>query len=271
MSPGLLRKSLRELLPATLFFGALLFAVEVVLAYVIPVFHDQLPAGGMQLRLVQTVLRAVLGTEAAAQVGPELLVAIPWVHPVVLAIAWGQAIVCATRLPAGELDRGTIDILVSFPVSRWQIFSAEVLAWSASSGVVILCAALGHSLGHSLAPSAADIAPERLVAVIANLGCLHLGVGGLVAVIASWSDRRGKAMTAAFALAVVMFLVNYLAQLWEPARRVWPISFLKYYRPLETLRTGHWAWGDMGILCAAAVALWVAAGVRFARRDLCTV
>jgi putative exporter of polyketide antibiotics len=71
-------------------------------------------------------------------------------------------------------------------------------------------------------------------------------------------------------LVVGSFLVNYLAQLWEPARHLAFLSILDYYRPVNVLRNGTWPVHDILVLLGGAAVLWTAGGLVFARRDLTT-
>jgi hypothetical protein len=89
--------------------------------------------------------------------------------------------------------------------------------------------------------------------------------------VSALSDRRGRAITLVFAVVLASFLLNYLAQFWSVAEKVSFLSILTYYRPLVILRDGSCPVKDMAILLTIASLLWSAAGVVFARRDLCTV
>ncbi len=74
-----------------------------------------------------------------------------------------------------------------------------------------------------------------------------------------------------FGVLLASFLLNFLAQFWSPADRLSFLSLLNYYQPLAVLRAGGDAVADMAILLAFASATWVAGGIWFARRDICTV
>ena len=65
--------------------------------------------------------------------------------------------------------------------------------------------------------------------------------------------------------------LNFLAQFWEPAQSASFLSVLNYYTPLLILRDSGWPVGDMAVLVGCAVVFWVAGGIVFARRDICTV
>ena len=69
-----------------------------------------------------------------------------WVHPTVLTLVWAHEVVCCTRTPAGEIDRGTIDFLLGLPVSRVKIFAAELLGWLLSGVCILCCGYIGHWL-----------------------------------------------------------------------------------------------------------------------------
>ena len=271
MNRGLLLRALRESWPATLVIGLVLMGVEALLAFVLPKFSAQLTQEWLQIDLVRGIVQAMLGTEIAGRIGPPMFQAIAWVHPVALALLWAHATISCTRVPAGEVDRGTVDVLLSLPVSRWELFFSETAVWLFCAAVVLLAGLAGNLLGSLALP--ADQRPEvgRLLIVLSNLFCLYAAVGGFAWLVSSLSERRGRAMTTVFLVLLALFLLNYLAPFWQPLERVVFLSPLHYHRPVSILAGGAWPWRDMGILLGAGAAMWLAAGVVFARRDLCTV
>jgi len=104
--------------------------------------------------------------------------------------------------------------------------------------------------------------------ILINLYCLYLAVGGLAWLISSLSDRRGNAITVLFVILLALFLLNYLAQFWQPLSKFVFLSPLHFHRPINVLATGAWPVRDMAVLLAAGCALWISGGVVFARRDL---
>lgn len=271
MNRGLLQKAALEIWPATLMCGVLLFAVEAILAYVMPIFRAQISEAMMQIQFVRTFVGAMLGIDTSDQLGPAAFLAFPWVHPVVLALVWTHALVCCTRVPAGEIDRGTADVTLTLPVTRWGVLRAETLVWLLA-GVTILALALAGSqlVGHYVDPEGRPEIP-RLLVVLANLFCMYLAVGGLAWLVSAASDRRGPAMILVFVILLASFLLNFLAQFWTVAQRIAFLGILDYYRPLYIVRDGAVPWRDMGVLAGVGVGLWIAAGIVFSRRDVCTI
>ena len=201
---------------------------------------------------------------------PEMLPAIAWVHPVTLALIWGMALAFCTRVPAGEVDRGTIDVLLGLPVSRRQVWVTESLVWLTSGAVLVLLAAAGNRLGNAIA-NGPDTDPAWMLVLAANLMCLYVAVGGLTWFLSSLCDRRGRAIGIALAFVLATFLLNYLAPVWDWADQHSSWSLLHYYVPLRILRDGTWPLHDMAVLAAFGAVFWTAGGIIFNRRDLATV
>jgi ABC-2 type transport system permease protein len=271
MNRGLLLKAAHEMWPATLLCGVWLFGVEAALAYVLPTFEAQLADAMRQIGFVKTFVGVMLGVNMSGQMGPEAIQAYAWVHPVVLALVWTHALVCCTRTPAGEVDRGTADVIFTLPVTRWEILRSETAVWLAATLVVLGLTVLGNLVGASFTEEDEPMQWPRLLIVLANLLCMILAVGGLAWLVSAVCDRRGTAIAIAFGLLLTSFLLNFLAQFWSVAEHLSFLGLLNYFRPLFVFRDGTIPWHDMGILLAAAIGLWTAAGVVFSRRDVCTV
>jgi ABC-type transport system involved in multi-copper enzyme maturation permease subunit len=220
---------------------------------------------------MRDIIQAMLGTEIGDRIGPQMFQAVAWVHPVALALTWAHALVSCTRVPAGEVDRGTIDVLLGLPVSRWEVFLSETMVWLICGSAVLAAGLAGNLLGAQALPL--DQRPElsRLLIVLANLFCLYAAVGGLTWLVSSFSDRRGRALTIVFLVLLSLFLLNYLAQFWHPLEKIAFLSPLHYHRPVNVLGNGAWPWKDMGVLLGSAGVMWLMGGAVFARRDLCTV
>jgi len=269
MNRGLLLRAFRESWAITLGLSLVLLGVVAALTFVLTKFGAQISHD--MLDFERRILQAMLGAAVSDRIGPQMLQSIAWVHPVVLALAAAHALIFCTRVPVGEVDRGTIDVLLSLPVSRWQIFLSESFVWVVS-GVTLLAAAFaGNALGSLGFPPDQRAAGWKTLLVWLNLFCLYLAMGGITWMVSSLSNRRGRAMTTVFIVFLAFFLLSYLAQFWPPLERFVFLSPLQYHRPYVVFLNGIGPWKDMAILFALGGVLWLAAGFIFSRRDLCTV
>ena len=129
---GLLAKTLHEVWLPTLLFGCSLLAVKGLLTFILPQIQQGFGDILDQIPFLRSLLAGLLGTELGEELNARTLQAFLWVHPVVLALVWGHEIAFCTRMPAGEIDRGTIDVLFSLPVSRRTVYVCESLVWLAT-------------------------------------------------------------------------------------------------------------------------------------------
>lgn len=273
LNAGLLRRAYLETRWTTLVFGVCALLISTLLHFALPRFQKnleafQLPASRMTN--LNNIRNAMLGADVSNSGGREIAAGVAWSHPFFLALIFAPVITVCTRVPAAELDRGTMDVLLGLPVSRRQLYVSETVVCLASAAVVVGLAVSGSRIGNSMAPE--GMSPDLgLVGIIAvNLLAMVAAVGALAMACSAVLGRRMHAVAVVLIVVVGSLLINYLRLLWEPARHVAFLSILDYYRPIVPLRDGSWPWKDLAILAGAAGALWAAAGAWFFRRDLST-
>ena len=268
---GLLRKIILETRWPVLCFSAGLCAIMSVLTWVLPTILGDIDKVLKVIPLFKPLLAALLGVNSERQFSAEMTQAFLWVHPAVLSTVWGYEIMYCTRTPAGEIDRGTVDFLLGLPVSRWKLYCAETTGWLVS-GFVIVCVGL---FGHVLVAQqfAVEMRPSMATTlmILGNLFSMYVAVGSIAFLVSSMSDHRNKAMGGVFAILLVSFLLNFLAQFWQPARPWARFSVLEYYRPAGVIQTGEFPVTNVIILLSVGLVCWIMAGTVFHRRSICTV
>jgi len=270
MNRGLILKTLYETWAATLVFFLGFAAVEGLLAFAIPSLFAEYGEQFLQLKFVHRIAGSLLGTEISGTFGPDMIQSFPWVHPIALALVWGHAIWFCTRLPAGEIDHGTIDLLLSLPVRRVSVLLSDAVVCMVSGTGLAVMGLIGNGSGNWLANTASGEPMHVSLGIATNLYCMYLGVSGMVYMISAVCDRRGRAVGVSVAVVLASFLVNFLAQFWTPAKAVGFLSVLDYYRPLQVVRDHAWAVGDMILLTSVGLGFWICAALLFRRRDIRT-
>lgn len=271
MNLGALQKTFREVRLATLIFACAVAVVEAFLAAVLPTFVDEAAGQVLKVPFVRNMLSALLGAELGDSVGPAIVLPLVWAHPLLLALLAAQEITFCTRLPAGEIDRGTIDVLLALPVSRWNLYVVETAVFLAAGGFTILAAVAGHKFGNLFVPPEFVLSWSQLLMIVTNLFALYLAVGGVAFAVSTMSDLRGRAIGVVLAIVLSSFLLNFLAQFWAPAESVSWACVLTYYQPARVVRGGAWPIGDIAVLLTIGTACWLIGAAVFRRRDICTV
>ncbi len=268
---GLLFKSLHEVWVATVLCGVGLLIMKALLTYILPQIVAGMGEMFEQIPFIKSFVTAMLGTEMGDQFTARTMQAFLWVHPVVLALIWGHEITLCTRVPAGEIDRGTIDILFSWPVSRRKIYWTETTVWLVTGTFVICMGLAGHRLAAPGMPEQMRPDMRSVMMITLNLFGVYLAVGGITMLVSSLSDRRGRAVGIVFAIVLISYLLNFIAQYWTPAEPFAILSVMNYYQPAVILESGEFPMTDMIVLLSVATASWLLGGEIMARRSVCTV
>lgn len=267
---GLVQRSLRETVVTTMLFAGLLGLMSALMAYALPQVQARFQARGFIPPPLQQFRNIILGFDATGAGVSDVAFSIAWSHPAVLALLFGHAIILCTRVPAGEIERGTIDVLLGLPVSRRTLWLSETFAWAVSGALVLGAVYLGSFTGSRW------INPEyrpdwgNLAMVLANLALVYGVVGTSAMAAATVFDRRGRAVLLVLVLSVGSLMINFLELLWEPAKQVAFLSILHYYRPVGMLMRAEWPWRDMAVLGGIALAAWLAAGIVMSKRAITT-
>jgi ABC-2 type transport system permease protein len=186
----------------------------------------------------------------------------PLILPAVLA---GFAITLASGFTAGEESRGTIDVLLSFPVARWRLVLDKSAALALSLTVIAILMLTGIQIGAMSSNSPVDL--DKVAAGLIMATVLSFGFGMIAMSIAAWTGNRGAAAGIPIGLMVAMYLVQSLSGQIESLRSINWLSLFHYYAADNPLKHGL-NLPDTAVLAAIAVGFLVLGLFLFERRDL---
>jgi len=268
---GLLRKIYWEVRWPVLYFSLGLAAIMWLLTALLPKVLGDVHRVFAKIPFVKPLITALLGMDPGDEFTAGMMQAFLWVHPTVLSLVWAHELMYCTRMPAAEIDRGSVDFLLGLPVSRWKLYLSEAIGWVVSGTGILLVGFSGHLLASSSLQPQMRPSAFAVFGILCNLMAVYLAVGGLAFLVSSNSDRRGRAIGIMFAILLASFLLNFLAQFWDPAKNVSFLSIMEYYRPALIIKSGAFPWGDVLTLVAIALTTWTTGGLIFKSRSICTV
>lgn len=218
---------------------------------------------------VPAFLQRGLGDKSFLLVTFKGTIALGYFHPVVAVLISVLAIYFVTE-PAHEVEAGLVDVTLARSVPRHVVVTRSLLMSCAAVTLAILLMGAGTQLGLRWFGSAEFEAPSP--AVLAQL-LLHLaGVaicfGGFGLAVAAGARRWTTAFTTVALIAVLMFLLDFLAIGWPPLRPIAWISPFHYYPALSIVAGDAPAWRNLAILYSAAACFSTLGYWRFNRRDL---
>jgi ABC-2 type transport system permease protein len=207
-------------------------------------------------KLIQTFL----GGEDAQFLEPQDTLALVATHPLVQAIICIWAIGRGAGAIAGEIDRGTMELLLAQPVARRRVILAHLLVDLTVIPILCLAVAAGIWFGVSLVGTftvdpgvyqamhmkppnplpSHTVDPAVVRPGLVNTGALLFAVGGYT----MWLSAAGRSRTRVLGLAIlvtlVQFLVNVIGQLWEGLTFLRPFTVFYYYQPQAINLKGAW-------------------------------
>jgi len=268
---GLLTKIRIEVFWPVVWFSTGLGVVMALLTTLLPKVLGNIHEVFDKMPLVKPLITALLGVDPGNQMSSELSQAFLWVHPTVLTLIWSHEVMYCSRMPAGEIDRGTADFLMCLPVTRLAIFLSETIGWMVSGTIILLTGLSGHLIASAFVHAEMRLSPMSAILVISNLAAVYLAVGCFAFLISALCDRRTSAIGVVFAILLLSFLLNFLAQFQDWAKAISWLSIMEYYRPAIIIQTGLFPVSDVGTLLVLAAVFWTTALIVFQRKSICTV
>lgn len=222
------------------------------------------------------IMQTLMGGENIAIERARDMMSISYVHPLTQIIVCIWAIGRAAGALAGELDRGTMELLLAQPLRRSQVVLAHLAVDLITIPVLVGCMWLGTATGvwlNSLGDPAKGSLYVDVTLFLRGLvfvGVLAFALAGFTMIWSSLGRQRGRVMGVTVLLVLLQFLVNVIGQLWPPMEPLRPWTVFYHYQPQPVILEG-WtvaAGTHLAVLVGVgavgyAFALWY-----FCRRDL---
>lgn len=188
-------------------------------------------------------------------------------HPLAIAMLGIFATGATATAIAGERQRGTLEVMLSRPLSRTTVYITLAVALLGVVAVVLAALLAGMGTGTVVQGLATEIDSSRLPLVYLN-GLMLWAAFGAFGLAASVSfDRAGPAIGLSLAYLVVNYFLEILGSLWTDVAWSQEYSLIHHFQPGEIL-TGELDPLDLVIL-GLAIAIPVLYGlIVFPRRDL---
>lgn len=194
-------------------------------------------------------------------------VALGFVHPIAVGLNLVFAVGFGAAAVAGERQRGTLEVLLSRPLSRRRVYLTLAAAGAVFVAVTIAALVLGALVGAAATGRTAELGPGNLPIMWLN-GTLLFWAFGAIALLASVSfDRLTPAIGISLAVVLVSYFLDVLGSLWPDAKWLQPYSLFHYVDAKADLAgLPH---GSDFLVLAVVIAVAVGAALLiFPRRDL---
>lgn len=179
-------------------------------------------------------------------------------HPFVLLGFLAVPVAIASGSLVAEVERKTIGLLLARRVSSVGMVLATAAVCIVACAILVIVSVCGTLTG--VAWMGIEPGPDgrALARVGLALFMLGLAVSGLAILFSAWTSERSDAIGWTLTLTLIMYVWNFLAQLWVEAKPYIGFSLFHYYGPQRILVTHSASVTDsqvLGINAAASVVL----------------
>ncbi len=311
----LIWKLLRDVRTALIVVALLLFGFQILwvkvtqraVTQISPFFTTIAGRAGINAKLIEEQLFSGPGKIVQMMAGgenmhferaPDML-SIGYVHPLIQIILCVWAIGRAALALAGELDRGTLELLLAQPVPRGRVIVAHLIVDLMTIPLLACSIWFGTYAGYkmlgpfevnleevqkqfAMLPFPVVVNAEFLkvdvwafAPAIFNIMALMFAVSGITMAISAAGRFRGKVLGLSVVTFLIMFLLNVIAQLWDTISALRPFGVFYYYQPQRIILSGKWdvtlPFGQVNgtlVLLGVGIIGYLAAWIKFRGRDL---
>ena len=257
----LVRKLLRDIRVPLLVVALLLFGFECLWAKVTQRITDELipqiqqwvsltDLTGVLFKGSGKLLQTIMGGERIRLDRVADMLSVGLVHPLVITIIGVWAVGRATGAVAGEIDRGTMELILSQPLARFRL----ILAHFCVDCIVIptLCLAVWAGLwlgtwmvgsleiGAPADSSERGVDPNLFGPSLWNMAALMFAISGYTMWLSALGRQRGKVMGLAVLISLLQFILNVIGQLWDTVARFRIFNVFYYYQPQQIALSDKW-------------------------------
>jgi ABC-2 type transport system permease protein len=192
-----------------------------------------------------------------------------WNHPLIVLTVLGWAISRGSAAVAGEIDRGTLDLVLSRPVSRAKYLASHVAF--AGFGLIMLAVALiaGNLVGNLFFAVKSPPGVRALLGPATMVVTLGLGAYGYTLPFSAIDIVRWRPGLIAAALTLVGLIAMTIAPQFEDYEWLLEkLSIFRAYAPVTVAIKGEPLAYNASVLVGVFAVGMVLSFVAFARRDL---
>jgi ABC-2 type transport system permease protein len=217
------------------------------------------------LREPPRAIKALLGGSFDF-LSPSGWVATGMSHLLTLSLFTASALMIGSGAVAAEVERGTIDLVLTRPIRRTSFLAGKATASIVAVTFVEAMGFVSALIARLTVDKVDEVGVGELARVFLGSWLLFCSFAMVAVLISAHASLRGRAIGLAVGVVVLSFFVNFAALLIDELYGLRFLSLFHYFRPAEVMAGsalgGLWVLAGVGVLAAATALL------TFARRDI---
>ncbi len=263
---ALLRFWTLRILPAWCLIAFMIFLFQIAICGIV---HDneRVKALLQYIDMLPSFIKAFMGGEILQVGNIAGLIAIGYQDPLVLLLDMLFAVGVPTALLAGEVQRGTMELILSRQTTKTHIYICAGLITVVGMYALVIVMFTGTVAATRLYDFDQAVPLYSFFKMAIVGGMLASAVGG-IALLAAACFRRGLAVSVTVGYLVVNYFVSIITDWWPRMKWLEPTTIFNYVDGPEIFGKPGWPIGDMCVLLSLLAVSTVLGGIIWSRRDL---
>ncbi len=263
---SLLRFWTLRILPIWALIALVIFLFQVAICGIV---HDneRVKAFIQYLDMLPSFIKTALGGEALQVGNVSGLIAIGYNDPLVLILYMLFAVGVPTGLLAGEVQKGTMELILSRQVTKTHVYICAGLITITGMFALVLVMFGGTVFATNVYEFSQEVPLYSFFKAAINGGMLASAVGG-IALLAAACFQRNSAVWLTVAYLVANYFVSIIAEWWPRMKWLKPTTIFYYVDGGKIFTESTWPISDMCVLLSILIISTLLGGVIWSRRDL---
>ncbi len=167
-----------------------------------------------------------------------------------------------------DFGSGTLDVLLSAPISRTRFLLSRIAALLILTTVVMAASYVSIMIGAAIWASEVELGALELLLVHLQMLVFTLAIAGGGLLLATLILQPGRTYGLAAGIIVIMFVLLIVADIASNLEWLEKISIFGYWNPVDQLGPGDFIWRDTLVLGVTAVVTAILSLAIFRRRDI---
>lgn len=256
---------LLRILPAWCGIALLIFLMQIAIS---AIMHDNanVRAFLMVLKILPSIVKTALGGDMLESGSITALLTVGYQHPFVMFLCMVFAVGVPTGLLTGEVQRGTMELILSRPVTKVQVYICAAVLTLAGMFGLVMTMFLGTAVAVHVYHFDEPIPLDLFLRIAINGGLLASTFGAFALLCAASFSRFYSALGFSVAFLTLNYFVALVCEWWPRLQflRRATLFYLVYYSDIWQ----NWPIRNMAILVVLLLLLAVTGGIIWHRRDL---
>ncbi len=266
MNVNLFRKTLKEISISWPSYAVGLALYVYLILSVWPTIHQRAAEFEKLFANYPKGLLQVFGGSATSITTPEGYITVEFFAFIWFIIVGAFVIAYGTGAIGKEIESGTIEILLSQPITRISsLITKSITLFAGTIGLVVLTTLSTYTFGKAFD---LNLKPEGILALTVIGSLFFLAIASFSLFFSVLLGERGRAALISASILTTMYIITVLAGLADWPKKVNDISLFHYYDAQKLLTSGHVPFRSVLVYAGIIIVFYIGSILVFNRRDI---